>query len=182
MLLRLRGHEVRLAYDGPSALEEARAFHPDLMFLDLDLPKMDGYEVARRLRLEPEMKSVTLIAMTGYGQEEDRQRTQEAGFHLHLVKPIDFDKLEELLSLPADQTGQYTQSHTDPDSAERQSDSEADYMDRRVIAQDVIAKFQSQSEAFFEPPIHASAEIDRVQSPITEEQRISTGHEWSEFA
>src|SRR5262249_15037651 len=106
LLLRLRGHEVRLAYDGPSALEEARAFHPDLVFLDLDLPEMDGYEVARRLRLEPAMKGIALVAMTGYGQEEDRQRTQEAGFHLHLVKPIDFDRLEELLSLPTDQIGQ----------------------------------------------------------------------------
>ena len=126
-------------------MEEARAFQPDLVFLDLDLPEMGGYEVARRLRLEPAMKGVTMVAMTGYGQEEDRQRTQEAGFHLHLVKPIDFDRLEELLSLPADQIGRRAQSHTDPDSAERQSDSEADYMKRSVVAQDVITKFQSQS-------------------------------------
>jgi CheY-like chemotaxis protein len=98
ILLRLRGHEVRLAYDGPSALEEALAFRPTVMFLDLDLPKMDGYEVARRLRLESAMKDLTLVAMTGYGQEEDRQRTQEAGFHFHFIKPVDFDKVEELLS------------------------------------------------------------------------------------
>lgn len=103
VLLRLQGHEVRLAYDGLSALEEAQAFHPDLIFLDLDLPKMDGYEVARRLH--PVMKGVTLVAMTGYGQDEDRQRTQEAGFHLHLVKPVDFDMLQGLLSsLPANQS------------------------------------------------------------------------------
>src|SRR5215813_8761954 len=176
------GGRIDLIVEQVKGLEEARAFHPDLVFLDLDLPEMDGYEVARRLRLEPAMKGVTLVAMTGYGQEEDRQRTQEAGFHLHLVKPIDFDKLEELLSLPADQIGRRAQSHTDPDSAERQSDTEADYMKRSVVAQDVITKFQSQSEAVLEPPIHASAEIDRVQSAVTEEQRISTGHEWSEFA
>jgi CheY-like chemotaxis protein len=91
-------HEVRLAYDGQSALEEAQSFRPEVMFLDLDLPKMDGYEVARRLRLEPAMRDMTLVAMTGYGQEEDRQRTQEAGFQLHLVKPLDFNKVEELLS------------------------------------------------------------------------------------
>ncbi len=100
VLLRLRGHEVRLAYDGQSALEKAQTFRPDVMFLDLSLPKMDGYEVARRLRLEPEMKDILLVAMTGYGSEEDRQRTQEAGFYTHLIKPVDFDKVEELLSSP----------------------------------------------------------------------------------
>ena len=98
LVLRLQGHEVRLAYDGQSALEEAQSFRPEVMFLDLDLPKMDGYEVARRLRLEPAMRYMTLVAMTGYGQEEDRQRTKEAGFQLHLVKPVDFNKVEELLS------------------------------------------------------------------------------------
>jgi CheY-like chemotaxis protein len=98
ILLRILGHEVRLAHDGQSALEESRAFRPEVMFLDLGLPEIDGYEVARRLRLEPEMKDITLVAMTGYGQEEDRQRTEEAGFQLHLVKPVDFNKVEELLS------------------------------------------------------------------------------------
>jgi CheY-like chemotaxis protein len=66
---------------------------------------MDGYEVARRLRQEPAMRRMTLVAMTGYSQDEDRQRTLEAGFNLHLVKPVDFDMLRELLSsLPADQS------------------------------------------------------------------------------
>jgi PAS domain S-box-containing protein len=102
VLLRLYGHDVRLAHDGEAALEEARSFRPDVMFLDIDLPKMDGYEVARRLRLEPTMGGLTLVAMTGYGQEEERRRTREAGFHSHLVKPVDFDMLQELLSsLPA---------------------------------------------------------------------------------
>jgi CheY-like chemotaxis protein len=104
VLLRLYGHDVRLAHDGEAALEEARAFRPDIMFLDLSLPKMDGYEVARRLRLEQAMSGMTLVAMTGYGQEEERRRTREAGFHLHLVKPVNFDMLQELLSsLPANQ-------------------------------------------------------------------------------
>jgi CheY-like chemotaxis protein len=98
VLLRLHGHEVGLAYDGQSALEEAYAFRPEVMFLDLDLPKMDGYEVARRLRMEPAMKDMTLVAITGYGQEEDLQHTQEAGFQLHMVKPVDFDKVEALLA------------------------------------------------------------------------------------
>ena len=105
VLLRLYGHDVRLAHDGEAALEEARAFRPDVMFLDLSLPKMDGYDVARLLRLEPAMSGMTLVAMTGYGQEEERRRTREAGFHSHLVKPVDFEMLQELLSsLPANQS------------------------------------------------------------------------------
>jgi len=105
VLLRLYGHDVRLAHDGEAALEEARSFRPDVMFLDINLPKMDGYEVARRLRLEPAMGGLTLVAMTGYGQEEERRRTREAGFHSHLVKPVDFEMLQELLSsLPANQS------------------------------------------------------------------------------
>jgi PAS domain S-box-containing protein len=105
VLLRLYGHEVRLAHDGEKAMEEALSFRPDVMFLDLSLPKMDGYEVARRLRQEPAMRRMTLVAMTGYSQDEDRQRTLEAGFNLHLVKPVDFDMLRELLSsLPANQS------------------------------------------------------------------------------
>lgn len=105
VLLRLYGHDVRLAHDGQAALEEALSFRPDVMFLDLSLPKIDGYEVARRLRLEPAMSGMTLVAMTGYGQEEERRRTREAGFHIHLVKPVDFDMLRELLSsLPANQS------------------------------------------------------------------------------
>jgi PAS domain S-box-containing protein len=105
VLLRLYGHDVRLAHDGEAALEEARSFRPDVMFLDISLPKMDGYEVARRLRLEPGMGGLTLVAMTGYGQEEERRRTREAGFDSHLVKPVDFDMLQELLSsLPANQS------------------------------------------------------------------------------
>ncbi|HEY8460514.1 MAG TPA: PAS domain-containing protein [Blastocatellia bacterium] len=105
MLLRLEGHEVRLAHDGPAALDEARSFKPDVTFLDLDLPTMDGYEVARRSRMDPATKDLTLVAMTGYGQEEERRRTREAGFHSHLVKPVDFDMLKELLSsLPANRS------------------------------------------------------------------------------
>jgi CheY-like chemotaxis protein len=107
VLLRLYGHEVRLAHDGEAALEEARSFKPDVMFLDLSLPKMDGYEVARRLRQEPATSGMTLVAMTGYGHEEERRRTQEAGFYSHLVKPVDFDLLRELLSsLSPNRTGE----------------------------------------------------------------------------
>lgn len=96
-LLRFSGHEARTAYDGLSALEEAQTFLPDMMLLDIGLPKLDGYEVARRLRQEPEGDRMMLLAMTGYGQEEDRRRSRDAGFDHHLVKPVDLDKLRGLL-------------------------------------------------------------------------------------
>jgi PAS domain S-box-containing protein len=105
ILLRLDGYEVHIAHNGLVALEEAQTFQPDVTLLDLNLPEMDGYEVARRLRLEPALADMTLVAMTGYGQEEDRWRTQEAGFHFHFVKPVDLDRLQELLlSLSANQS------------------------------------------------------------------------------
>jgi PAS domain S-box-containing protein len=97
MLLRVSGHEVRIAHSGETALEAATEFHPNAVLLDIGLPEMDGYEVARRLRQNPQLKNVRLIAATGYGQETDRQRSQEAGFNAHIVKPVDFEELEELL-------------------------------------------------------------------------------------
>jgi CheY-like chemotaxis protein len=98
MLLSLTGHNVRTAHDGPSAIQEARAHRPDVILLDIGLPRMDGFEVARRLRQDPDMRAVLLIAMTGYGQEEDRRKTQEAGFDLHLVKPVDADELTRIFA------------------------------------------------------------------------------------
>jgi two-component system CheB/CheR fusion protein len=97
MLLHMRGHEVRTAHDGPEALESARAFHPEVVLLDIGLPGMNGYEVARRMRAMPELKDALLIAQTGWGQEEDRRRSMEVGFNAHLVKPIDPAALQELL-------------------------------------------------------------------------------------
>jgi signal transduction histidine kinase/DNA-binding response OmpR family regulator len=98
MLLRLYGHEVRTASDGPSALEEARSFRPEVVLLDIGLPGMDGYEVARRLRKEIPDDHITLAALTGYGQDRDRSRSQEAGFDHHLVKPVDPEALQRLLT------------------------------------------------------------------------------------
>src|SRR5262249_26231253 len=101
MLLKLKGHHVRLAYDGPAALVAATEFGPDLVLLDLGMPGMDGYEVARRLRQTPGVESCTLAALTGWGQEEDRRRTRAVGFDRHLVKPVDSAELSALLaSLP----------------------------------------------------------------------------------
>jgi CheY-like chemotaxis protein len=100
ILLRTLGHEVHLAYEGMAALELAGSLQPDVVLLDIGLPKMDGYEVARRLRQRPGLKQPLLIAVTGYGQEEDRRRSCEAGFDYHLVKPVDPDKLRTLISCP----------------------------------------------------------------------------------
>ncbi|KQY88269.1 hypothetical protein ASD35_11810 [Pelomonas sp. Root1444] len=102
MFLGLQGHTVEMAHDGPSALAKARSFMPHAIFLDIGMPGMDGYEVARRLRQEPGLERVVITALTGWGQREDRQRTAEAGFDHHLVKPPEAKALEALLenSLP----------------------------------------------------------------------------------
>jgi CheY-like chemotaxis protein/two-component sensor histidine kinase len=97
MLLRLRGHDVLVAHDGPSALAIAASYRPDAVFLDIGMPSMDGYEVARRLRQQPGMEAVVIAALTGWGQQEDRRRTTEAGFDHHLVKPPDSKILGNLL-------------------------------------------------------------------------------------
>jgi CheY-like chemotaxis protein len=95
-LLRLLGHDVRLAHSGPEGLEAARDFRPGAVLLDIGLPGMDGYEVARRLR-QGECPEVLIIAITGYGQDEDRQRSRAAGIDHHLVKPVDHDALLAVL-------------------------------------------------------------------------------------
>jgi signal transduction histidine kinase/CheY-like chemotaxis protein len=95
--LQALGHRTRVVFDGPSALDAAAEFAPDVALLDLGLPVMDGFEVAQRLRALPQLGGVQLVAITGYGQEIDRQRTREAGFDEHMVKPVDLDRLEAWL-------------------------------------------------------------------------------------
>jgi PAS domain S-box-containing protein len=97
-MLRLQGHEVNTAHDGPAALELAASFAPDVVLLDIGLPGMDGFEVARRLRQLVGLEQVLLIAQTGWGQEEDRQRSREAGIDHHLLKPLNLTTLQKLLS------------------------------------------------------------------------------------
>jgi PAS domain S-box-containing protein len=97
MLMKLAGHRVCIALDGPAALESARTFQPTIMLLDIEMPDMNGYEVARRIREQPNAEHVLLVAMTGYASDADRRRCQEAGFDHHLVKPIDYDALQRLL-------------------------------------------------------------------------------------
>jgi len=96
-LLTARGHEVRIARDGAEALEAARDFRPDIAFLDIGMPKVHGYEVARRLRALPATANCYLVAVTGWGQEDDRNRAREAGFDKHLVKPVDPAEVEALV-------------------------------------------------------------------------------------
>jgi CheY-like chemotaxis protein len=98
LMLRLEGHEVRVAHDGSTALATVEADPPDVVFLDIGMPVMDGYEVARRLRQQPGLDHVLLVALTGWGQEEDRQRSQEAGFDHHLTKPAEPEAVHQLLA------------------------------------------------------------------------------------
>jgi signal transduction histidine kinase len=97
-LLRLGGHQVETALDGTTGLKVARDYRPEVIFLDLGLPEMDGYEIARRLRQDRNLAKVALIAMTGYGQEEDRRKSQETGFDGYMVKPADPVHVAKLLA------------------------------------------------------------------------------------
>jgi CheY-like chemotaxis protein len=89
LLLAVHGHDVRQARSGPEAIATARTFAPDVMLLDLGLPEMDGYAVAEAVRREPALAGCRLVAVTGYGRDEDRRRAREAGFDEHLLKPVD---------------------------------------------------------------------------------------------
>jgi PAS domain S-box-containing protein len=97
-LLRFLGHEVRVAHDGQAAVELARSFRPDIALLDVGMPVMDGHEAARRLRGDPELSGMLLVALTGWGRLEDQAQSREAGFDLHLVKPVEVEKLVRLLN------------------------------------------------------------------------------------
>jgi CheY-like chemotaxis protein len=97
MLLRIYGHEIHIALDGPTAIETARANPPDVVLLDLGLPGMDGFQVAKQLKELPNPKPPFLTAVTGYGGDIDRQRSHDAGIDLHLVKPVPLEELQKVL-------------------------------------------------------------------------------------
>ncbi len=97
-LLKTLGNNVQVVHDGFTALEAAEQFSPEAVLLDIGLPEMDGYETARMLREIPKCKNVTIIAVTGWGQEEDREKGKLAGFNHHVVKPADSATLMQLLS------------------------------------------------------------------------------------
>lgn len=98
MILKMMGHEVRTANDGVTAVAEAAEYRPRLVLMDLGMPKVDGYEAARRMRAQPWGAELFLVALTGWGSEEDRQRTKDGGFDSHLVKPVDLDDLKRLIA------------------------------------------------------------------------------------
>jgi two-component system CheB/CheR fusion protein len=104
-LLHLWGHDVRVVHDGLDALDAARAYRPEVVLLDIGLPGLDGYQVAERLHQEPGLDHTLLVAMTGYGQPEDRRRSREAGIHHHFVKPVEPFVLRNLLAEVASPVG-----------------------------------------------------------------------------
>jgi len=97
-LLKLIGHQVATAHSGPEAIEKAREDHPEFILLDIGLPGMSGYEVAAQLRREESCRDCTIVAISGYGQDDDRRRSRQAGFDHHLIKPLDHDALLALLA------------------------------------------------------------------------------------
>jgi CheY-like chemotaxis protein len=97
MLLKMLGHEVETVTDGPGALDAAALLNPQVVILDIGMPGMDGYEVARRLRLQPALHNIMIVALTGYGQEADRRKSADAGFDAHLVKPVEPSALEAVI-------------------------------------------------------------------------------------
>ena len=98
LLLRLGGHETEMAHDGPEAVEAARRFRPDVVLLDIGLPKLNGYEVCRLIRQHPWGQDMTFVAVTGWGQEQDRQEARDAGFDTHIVKPVTHEDLARLFA------------------------------------------------------------------------------------
>ncbi len=98
MLLKMQGHEVRVAFSGMAAVEMTKTYTPDVVFMDIGMPGIDGYEAARRIRQQPGFGKVVMAALTGWGQQEDRRRTAEAGFDHHLVKPLDPTRLESFFT------------------------------------------------------------------------------------
>jgi CheY-like chemotaxis protein len=102
LLFRMQGHDAKTACNGPEAIECAKAFRPHLILLDIGMPKMNGYEVARELRRSASAEQSMIVAITGYAYPADKRRCAEAGFDLHVAKPVDFDVLEQLIWLSRD--------------------------------------------------------------------------------
>ena len=98
VLLRELGHEVETAHDGPEAVRAAIEYQPDVVLLDIGLPGLNGYEVAKQIRRQPVLRNATLVALTGYGQESDQQASIEAGFNHHLIKPARLVQLQQILT------------------------------------------------------------------------------------
>ena len=98
MLLTMTGHETHTAFDGVEAVEAAATYQPDIILLDIGLPRLNGHDAARRIRELPGGEDIVIVALTGWGQKEDRQKTQASGFDAHMVKPVDYKVLARLLA------------------------------------------------------------------------------------
>ncbi len=105
-VLQICGHEARTAHGGPEALDAARQFQPDVVLLDIGLPGMNGYEVAKRLRGDPALAGAMLVALTGWGSEDDKRQSREAGFDYHLTKPVEVTSIQSILARVATGGGQ----------------------------------------------------------------------------
>jgi CheY-like chemotaxis protein len=116
LMLNAIGQDVEMRNDGKAALQAAADFRPSVIFLDIGMPQMDGYEVARRLRQQSNFSGITLVALTGYGQDDDRRRALEAGFNYHLVKPASIDVLEQLLAVVPAEPSSASQPANQPTS------------------------------------------------------------------
>jgi CheY-like chemotaxis protein len=97
MLLEMMGHQVCIVHDGVKAVERAATFHPDIILLDLGMPQLNGYEACARIREQPSNKKTLIVALTGWTQDDKKQRSQQAGFDFHLIKPVELPALEKLL-------------------------------------------------------------------------------------
>jgi CheY-like chemotaxis protein len=102
MMLRILGHDSHTAYDGQEAVDRSAALTPDAVLLDIGMPRLNGYEAAERIRQQPGGDTMLLLALTGWGQDEDRERTRAAGFDSHLVKPVNHEELTRLLGAHAE--------------------------------------------------------------------------------
>ena len=98
MMLSMMGHDTRTAHDGEAAVTTAEAFRPQVVLLDIGLPKLNGYEVAQRIRQQEWGTSMFLVAVTGWGQDEDRRRSEDVGMNLHMVKPVEPSALDRMLA------------------------------------------------------------------------------------
>lgn len=105
MMLRIVGHETHTAYDGEQAVAKAADVGPDVILMDIGMPRLNGYEAAKRIRAQSGGKELLLVALTGWGQDEDQERTREAGFDAHLLKPVDHGTLKQLLANHSAQRG-----------------------------------------------------------------------------
>ncbi|QEH38722.1 Transcriptional regulatory protein AfsQ1 [Aquisphaera giovannonii] len=132
-LLQLYGHHVEIALDGREAIRAARDLRPDFVLLDVALPEMDGYEIAGHLRREAQ-GAMTLIAITGYGRDEDRRRTREAGFDHHFVKPLDGPTLDVLIALMGGEAAAWDDGHAGRRDGRPTRDGDGPAKPRRLAA------------------------------------------------